>query len=101
MLEKDEINEDKVGIKARSVLWYLTFVGFAMNYMIRININITIVDMISPEYKSNAVSSSECVSSNFNSTLNGTIQNEHYVLDDNTKYISMEKRFLDYIGVSF
>jgi hypothetical protein len=27
--------EENVGIKARSVLWYLTFVGFAMNYMIR------------------------------------------------------------------
>jgi hypothetical protein len=27
--------EETVGIKARSVLWYLTFVGFAMNYMIR------------------------------------------------------------------
>lgn len=27
--------EETVGVKARSVLWYLTFVGFAMNYMIR------------------------------------------------------------------
>lgn len=33
-------------IQARTVLWYLTFVGFAVNYMLRININITIVDMI-------------------------------------------------------
>lgn len=28
------------------MLWLLTFVGFAVNYMLRININITIVDMI-------------------------------------------------------
>ncbi|XP_035901461.1 sialin [Anopheles stephensi] len=34
------------GISARSTLWYLVFVGFAVNYMIRINTNITIVAMI-------------------------------------------------------
>lgn len=28
------------------MLWYLVFFGFAVNYMVRININITIVDMI-------------------------------------------------------
>lgn len=33
-------------VDARTVLWYLTFCGFAINYMIRININITIVDMV-------------------------------------------------------
>lgn len=33
-------------MQARTVLWLLTFVGFAVNYMLRININITIVDMI-------------------------------------------------------
>uniref|UniRef100_A0AAG5DIP9 Major facilitator superfamily (MFS) profile domain-containing protein n=1 Tax=Anopheles atroparvus TaxID=41427 RepID=A0AAG5DIP9_ANOAO len=34
------------GINARTTLWYLVFVGFAVNYMIRINTNITIVAMI-------------------------------------------------------
>uniref|UniRef100_A0A182WF31 Major facilitator superfamily (MFS) profile domain-containing protein n=1 Tax=Anopheles minimus TaxID=112268 RepID=A0A182WF31_9DIPT len=34
------------GISARTTLWYLVFVGFAVNYMIRINANITIVAMI-------------------------------------------------------
>ncbi|XP_050080465.1 sialin [Anopheles maculipalpis] len=34
------------GISTRSTLWYLVFVGFAVNYMIRINTNITIVAMI-------------------------------------------------------
>lgn len=33
-------------INARTVLWYLVFVGFAVNYMIRINMNITIVTMV-------------------------------------------------------
>ncbi|XP_053685969.1 sialin [Sabethes cyaneus] len=39
-------NEPKVN--ARTVLWYLVFVGFAVNYMIRINMNITIVSMVKP-----------------------------------------------------
>ncbi|KAH8333412.1 hypothetical protein KR074_007908, partial [Drosophila pseudoananassae] len=33
-------------VTARTVLWYMTFMGFIVNYMIRINLNITIVDMI-------------------------------------------------------
>lgn len=33
-------------VYARTVLWYLVFVGFAVNYMIRINMNITIVTMV-------------------------------------------------------
>ncbi|XP_055382266.1 sialin [Condylostylus longicornis] len=33
-------------VEARTVLWYLTFFGFAVNYMIRINLNITIVEMV-------------------------------------------------------
>ncbi|XP_030388374.1 sialin isoform X2 [Scaptodrosophila lebanonensis] len=33
-------------VEARTVLWHLAFMGFIVNYMIRINVNITIVDMI-------------------------------------------------------
>ncbi|XP_055594680.1 sialin [Uranotaenia lowii] len=40
------VKEPKV--LARTVLWYLVFVGFAVNYMIRINMNITIVTMVKP-----------------------------------------------------
>lgn len=48
-------------IKARTVLWYLTFVGFAVNYMIRINLNITIVDMVQQKPKAKVSNiSSEC-----------------------------------------
>lgn len=35
-----------IAVQARTVLWYLVFIGFAVNYMIRINLNITIVEMI-------------------------------------------------------
>ncbi|XP_005176869.1 sialin [Musca domestica] len=39
-------------VEARTVLWYLVFIGFAVNYMIRINLNITIVEMVvSPKSK--------------------------------------------------
>lgn len=40
------VSADSAPSNARRVLWYLTFFGFAINYMVRININITIVDMI-------------------------------------------------------
>lgn len=35
------------GVKCRTVLWYVAFVGFMVNYMYRININIAIVEMVS------------------------------------------------------
>uniref|UniRef100_A0A182KC62 Major facilitator superfamily (MFS) profile domain-containing protein n=1 Tax=Anopheles christyi TaxID=43041 RepID=A0A182KC62_9DIPT len=38
--------KEKESISTRTTLWYLVFVGFAVNYMIRINTNITIVAMI-------------------------------------------------------
>ena len=35
--------------EARDVLWCLVFCGFAVNYMIRINLNIAIVEMVKPK----------------------------------------------------
>lgn len=88
-----------VGIRARSVLWYLTFIGFAMNYMIRININIAIVDMISEEFKNNKnVHMSECHSEN--SSILDVLDihnNEQVVVKRN--YVSFERRILDYFEV--
>lgn len=93
----EKINEDDVGVRARSVLWYLTFIGFAMNYMIRININIAIVDMISPKYKGHSpTTSGECFSAqNISMSSNGS-----FMMDHNEKFISIERRILDYFGVS-
>lgn len=90
--------EESVGIRARTVLWYLTFVGFAMNYMIRININIAIVDMISEEFKGKNVVMSECIS--FENSTNATFYDvsEDVIVNEKT-YISLERRFLDFIGV--
>lgn len=56
----------RCNVRARTILWLLTFVGFAINYMIRININITITDMIVTRPRSTAErhfgrSPSECV----------------------------------------
>lgn len=36
----------------RTVLWYMTFWGFAINYMVRMNINIAIVSMVKHSIKS-------------------------------------------------
>lgn len=90
--------EETVGVKARSVLWYLTFVGFAMNYMIRININIAIVDMISVEHRgSKSVLMSECfsVENSTNATFYDVVDGEV----NKQSYVSLEKRLLDYFGV--
>lgn len=55
--------EAKECCTARDVLWYLVFVGFAVNYMIRINLNIAIVAMIQAKPKDNVSLTSECLAS--------------------------------------
>ncbi|XP_076222681.1 sialin-like [Nomia melanderi] len=65
-------------LSCRDVLWYLVFCGFAINYMLRINLNLTIVAMVLPHPKN--VSTSQCeletIQPAFNATrdYNGTFQ---------------------------
>ncbi|XP_060519538.1 sialin-like isoform X2 [Cylas formicarius] len=61
MEKGNEIKVSKHCCSARDVLWYLVFVGFAVNYMIRINLNIAIVAMVQPRPKDNVSISSECI----------------------------------------
>lgn len=93
------------GVKSRNVLWYLTFFGFAINYIIRINVPIAIVEMIDLNYKktntNKTIISSECIV-----PLNHSVISE-MMSQDNTstlliedKYISIERRILDYLGVT-
>lgn len=53
----------------RTVLWYLVFTGFAINYMIRINLNIAIVSMVKPRPKSNESLTSECIAAHLNQSV--------------------------------
>lgn len=105
-MEKVEIieKEGAIGVKARSVLWYLTFFGFTINYIIRINASIAIVDMIDVNFKkssNNTVVTSECIidtQRNFtNFTTSAELSNEVKL---ESKYVSLERRLLDYLGVS-
>src|SRR3954463_8229792 len=92
--------EGAIGVKARSVLWYLTFVGFAINYIIRITASIAIVDMVDPNFRRSSgnqttVTTSECFGET-NLTISPELSNEIKL----EKYVSLERRFLDYLGVS-
>lgn len=55
-------------IRARTVLWYLVFCGFAINHMMRITVNIAIVEMIKPKEATNkSAHVSECFTMTKNS----------------------------------
>jgi hypothetical protein len=62
----------------------------------RININIAIVDMISVEFRGKGAVMSECVG--FTNASNVTFYEVKG--EEVREYVSMERRFLDYIGVS-
>lgn len=93
--------EGKIGVKARTVLWYLTFSGFAINYIIRVNASIAIVDMIDVNYKrslsNKTIVTSECIVST-NNSMTAELSNELNLVD--SKYVSLERQLLDFMGVS-
>jgi hypothetical protein len=94
--------EGDIGLKARTVLWYLTFFGFAINYIIRINASITIVDMIDATNvkpsSNKTIVTSECIAER-NFSLSPELSNE-LNLAESEKYLSPERRLLDFLGVS-
>lgn len=95
--------EGSIGVKARSVLWYLTFFGFAINYIVRINASIAIVDMIDVNYKKTSTTNRTVVTSECLVGINFTtpeLSNEAINLAENLKYVSLERRLLDFLGVS-
>ncbi|KAL6255754.1 hypothetical protein P5V15_012997 [Pogonomyrmex californicus] len=49
------MNKKRELISCRDVLWLLVFCGFAINYMLRLNLNLTIVAMVIPHPKPAAV----------------------------------------------
>lgn len=93
--------EGKIGVKARTVLWYLTFCGFAINYIIRINASIAIVDMIDTSFRKSitnkTIVTSECIVETNFSTI-AELSNEPNLFEK--EYMSLERRLLNFFGVN-
>lgn len=65
-------------INCRTVLWYMSFVGFMVNYIFRLNVNIAIVEMVSrKKATTTGYSTSECFHA-----LNATVNSTFGKLDD-------------------
>lgn len=84
-------------IKQRRILWYLVFAGFSVNYMIRCNLNIAIIDMVvEPSHlkKSSGASniSYECFEN---------AEEDDYNIDTAThrSFYSLERNLLQFLSV--
>lgn len=95
-------------IKQRNILWYLVFAGFSVNYMIRCNLNIAIIDMVDPAHlkKSGANTTSEC----FERTADNEKNSSSIIIDTSTNFtlittrdvapsLSLERLLLDFLSV--
>jgi hypothetical protein len=104
----ENLHKDVVHVKQRTILWYLVFVGFSVNYMIRINVNIAIVDMLDnsdEKLTSNNGSSvtSECFVKNYSSILeinNDVTLSSKEGADQIQRFPSFERIILDSFGVN-
>lgn len=98
----EEERERTRGVKTRNILWYLAFFGFGINYIIRINVSIAIVEMVDANMKKSSgnqtVVTSECIIAR-NSTQSKVMEDELQLSED-TKHVSLERRLLDFLGVS-
>lgn len=57
-------------VSCRTVLWYITFFGFIVNYMLRVNMNIAIVEMVTmPKRANQAAACFQSLNETFNSSL--------------------------------
>ncbi|XP_049948273.1 sialin-like isoform X2 [Schistocerca serialis cubense] len=64
-------------LSCTTVLWYITFLGCGVNYMIRSNINIAIVSMVKKQSSDGSAVVSECYQPDFNITSNYTLNKSH------------------------
>ncbi|XP_039298715.1 sialin [Nilaparvata lugens] len=79
---------------ARNVLWYVTFAGFAINYMHRIHINIVLVGMVKTIRGSNtsAMAVSECMRENhYQNLLNSNSTTKRHVNEDGFEWDEQEQ----------
>lgn len=94
-------------VQARTVLWYLVFCGFAINYMIRLTVNIAIIEMIAKNPLANqTIHVSECLTSSTLLPINHSFPNNFSHAEIiNTSRInvlprySIERTVLDFLRV--
>jgi hypothetical protein len=83
-------------------MWYLVFVGFSVNYMIRININIALIDMLDATFKKSSLNqSSECLIVDKlllnNSSAIRDVQHVNKQIESN--FLSIERKLLETLSV--
>lgn len=109
-MEKDLKDNSNAVINTRTVLWIMVFLGFGVNFMMRVNINIAIVDMIKDRsdivgfYKNETVP--KCIDRrniDSNSTDLDVDINVFQLFENRTrnKFYSIERELLDILNINY
>lgn len=73
------------------MLWYLVFFGFAVNYMLRTNLNIAIVSMVKSRASNNFTLTSEClIEENITETIS-VIKQSNFTAEEVSILLSITK----------
>ena len=89
-------SEGTVGIKKRTIIWFLAFSGFAVNFVITNNVPFAIINMVDSNFQSSNESNQDLQL--IQEMNNETNVDEHPV--DIAQFISLERRLLDFLNVS-
>ncbi|XP_029166244.1 putative inorganic phosphate cotransporter [Nylanderia fulva] len=90
------MGKSKELLTCRDILWVLVFIGFAMNYMVRLNLNLTIVAMVVP-YPKPAAAIQCNVENNTLLWINETSENNNvsssFSITTSSENVTYEDRF--------
>lgn len=93
------VKKDLISVK--TVLWYIVFTGFAVNYMTRVNLNIAIVSMVKHKPNKNLEAvSTECLGNASTSVISRNI-NESSVDNIIANTTTFDDTVIDTKEVSF
>lgn len=90
--------EEACGIKTRTIIWYLAFFGFAINFVITNNVPFAIINMVDPNFRSNE---SQLITEFIEQNISTPSEISNKInLIETTKYVSLEQKLLGLLSVS-
>lgn len=105
----DDDKEATIGIKTRTIIWYLAFFGFAINFVLSYSVSFAIIYMIDSNYRADLTNQSVRSPTTSQCIIERNITNSSRLYNEITsangfafdaQYVSLERKLLSLFNVS-